>query len=117
MNNDALLYLKTVLDSYLALPDTPARVSRYDRRLALQLFDRGVPFATVEAALLLATARRLCRPLDAPPLTPIRSLHYFLPLIQEITHQPLPKDYVRYLRHKLATLPHRSSTPAPNFKP
>jgi len=103
MDNDAQLYVKAVLDLYLALPETPARVSRFDRGLALQLFQRAVPRSTIEAAFLVASARRLCRPVDAPSLGPIRSLHYFVPVIDEIIHQPLPAEYVRYLRNKLAT--------------
>lgn len=103
MVNDAQLYVQTVLDLYLALPETPTLVSRYDRRLALELFHRDLPSSTVEAAFLLASARRLCRPPDAPALGPIRSLHYFLPVIEEIIHHPLPNDYIRYLRHKLSS--------------
>lgn len=102
MDNDAQLYVQTVLDRYLALPETPTRVSRLDRRLALELCRRGLSMSIVESAFLLASARRLCRPADAPALGPIRSLHYFLPVIEEIIHQPLPNDYIRYLRHKLA---------------
>ncbi len=103
MNNHSRLYVKTVLDLYMALPETPTRVSRFDRSLALQLFQRAVPSSTIEAAFLLASARRLCRPVDAPALGPIRSLHYFVPVIEELIHQPLPADYVHYLRLKLAT--------------
>ena len=111
MDKDAGLYVKTVLDQYLSLGETPTRVNRRDRALALELFGRGVPLSTVEAAFLLASARRLCRAADAPPLGPIRSLHYFLPVIEEIIHQPLPADYVHYLRHKLAPRrPQQSST-------
>ena len=75
MDNDARLYVETLLGLYLALPETPTRVSRFDRSLALQLFQRAVPRSTIEAAFLLASARRLCRPADAPHLGPIRSLH------------------------------------------
>jgi hypothetical protein len=103
MDNDAQHYVQTLLDLYLALPETPTRVSRFDRRLALELFQRAVPHSTVEAAFLLASARRIYRPPDAPALGPIRSLHYFLPVIEEISHRPLPNDYIRYLRLKLAT--------------
>lgn len=103
MNNDARIYVETVLDLYLALPETPTRVSRFDRSLALQLFQRAVPRSTIETAFLLASARRLCRPADAPSLGPIRSLHYFVPVIEEIIHQPLPAGYLLYLRHKLVT--------------
>ena len=112
MDDDARLYVKTVLDLYLSLPETPTRVNRRDRGLALQLFQRSVPLPTIEAAFLLASARRLCRPTDAPPLGSIRSLHYFLPVIEEITRQPpLPAGYLHYLRSKLATCrPQQSST-------
>lgn len=103
MHYDATLYVKSVLDLYLALPETPNRVSRSDRSLALELFQRDVPRSTIEAAFLLASARRLCRPTDAPSLGSIRSLHYFLPVIDEITYQPLPAGYLDYLRRKLAT--------------
>ena len=117
MDNDARIYVQTVLDLYLALPQTPTRVSRFDRSLALQLFHRGVPRSTIEAAFLLASARRLCRPADAPPLGPIRSLHYFVPVIEEITHQPPPAGYVHYLRHKLAAWrTQQPSTTHPRFK-
>jgi hypothetical protein len=60
-----------------------------------------VSASVVEAAIILATARRVLRPPDYPPLAPIRSLHYFLPVIDEITAAPLPPDYLNYLREKL----------------
>ncbi len=103
MKDDPNLYVTTVLDLYLRLPETPTRVSRTDRKLALDLYQRGVLGSTVEAALLLASVRRICRQPDAPPLGPIRSLHYFLPVIEEIIHHPLPNGYLHYLRLKLAT--------------
>lgn len=103
MDDNPSSFVKSVLDSYLALPETPTRLNRRDRALALELFQRGIPRSTIEAALLLASARRLYRPADATPLGPIRSLHYFLPVIEEVLAQPLPGDYLAYLRHKLAT--------------
>jgi len=38
----------------------------------------------MENPLVLAATRRLIRPTDAPPLGPIRSLAYFLPVIEEV---------------------------------
>ena len=58
----------------------------------------------VEAALLLATLRRLSRPSELPPLPKIRSLAYFLPVIAELQQQPLPDGYLDYLRLKLRKL-------------
>lgn len=110
MNPEKQQYVQSVLQLYLDLPHTPARSSRLDRQLAEQLWDRGVRFPAVEMAMLLATARRLMRSPQAPPLGPIRSLRYFLPVIEEITQQPLPESYLHYLRHKVAQLqPERPS--------
>lgn len=103
MTTDSQHYVETVLTLYRKLPDTPNRHSRYDRRLAAQLHQQNVPLALIEAAFLLATARRQLRDPSYPPLSPIRSLHYFLPLIDELLHQPLAPNYLEYLRHKLAS--------------
>lgn len=102
-------YVETVLALYCTLPDTPNRHSRYDRRLAIQLYQRQLPLSLIENAFLLATARRLLRDPSYPPLNPIRSLHYFLPVIKELLDQPPPQAYFDYLRTKLAPL----LTPAP----
>lgn len=70
---------------------TPLRVSAQDLRLAHKLHEQAVPLSLVESALLLASLRRLVRPADLPPLSPIRSLAYFQPVIAEIQQQPLPE--------------------------
>lgn len=98
-------YRQTVLDLYLRLPDTPRRLSRHDLRLVRQLWERQVPMRVVEAAFLLASARRGARRPDAMPLGPIRSLHYFLPLIEELLANPVPESYVAYLRSKVPMRP------------
>ncbi|HME58555.1 MAG TPA: hypothetical protein VKF63_09460 [Terracidiphilus sp.] len=98
---DALDYITSVLTLYLGLPETPLRTSAHDQRLARQLHDRGVPLRLVESAFLLASLRRLVRPADAPPLSPIRSLAYFQPVIEELLAHPVPENYLEYLRLKL----------------
>jgi hypothetical protein len=103
VTTDCQHYVAAVLTLYRKLPDTPQRHSRYDRHLAAQLHQRQVPLPLIEAAFLLATARRFLRDPSYPPLSPIRSLHYFLPLIDELIHQPLAPTYLAYLRHKLAS--------------
>jgi hypothetical protein len=111
MKSDARLYVDKLLKLYLALPDTPNRTSRYDRQLAYDLHQQNVPLETVEAAFLLASARRTLRDPSYPPLAPIRSLHYFLPVIQEVTAAPLPKGYLNYLRQKLSNHAAQKSAP------
>jgi hypothetical protein len=94
-------YVRQVLDAYRKTPGTMGTVRRPDRLLAAQLHQRGVPLAVVENALVLAAARRLIRPVDTPPLGTIRSLAYFLPVIDEVIHLPVNPDYFRYLRQKV----------------
>jgi hypothetical protein len=95
------LYVSTVLMLYVDLPDTALRASNPDYRMARFWFDRGVPIATVESALLLASLRRLTRPHDVPPLPRIRSLAYFQPVVDELLESPAPAGYLGYLRLKL----------------
>jgi hypothetical protein len=97
-------YVAAVLTVYLDLPDTPLRPSPVDQSLASRLHQQAVPLPLVEAALLLATLRRLSRPSELPPLPKIRSLAYFLPVIAELQQQPLPDGYLDYLRLKLRKL-------------
>jgi len=77
------------------------RASIQDQCLAQRLFETGVPLSVVEAALLLASLRRLCRPADVPPLPRVRSLAYFQPVIEELQTNPIPEGYLGYLRIKL----------------
>lgn len=101
-------YVSAVLASYVALPETPARGRLLDRRLAEKWFNEGIDLETVEAALLLGQMRRLARPSDAPRLTPIRSLYYFVPIVEEILQSPLPQEYVGYLKSKLEAAQQRA---------
>ena len=98
---DATNYVAAVLALYLGLPQTPLRASAHDQRLARRLHDHGVHLHVVESAFLLASLRRLLRPADLPPLSPIRSLAYFQPVIDELLASPGPDNYLEYLRLKL----------------
>jgi hypothetical protein len=100
-NSDVTRYISTVLTLYLGLPETPSRPSAQDRRCARELYDRSVPLLVIESAFLLASLRRLLRPADAPPLSPIRSMAYFQPVIAELLSNPVPENYLDYLRFKL----------------
>jgi hypothetical protein len=94
-------YIAAVLTLYIDLPDTPLRASPQDQWLARRLYEQEVPLSLVESALLLGSLRRLFRPADLPPLTPVRSLAYFQPVITELQQNPLPDGYLDYLRLKL----------------
>jgi hypothetical protein len=95
-------YMRQVLDAYRKTPGTTGTVRRADRLLVAQLYQRGLSLKVIENALVLAATRRLVRPPDAPPLGTIRSLAYFLPVIEEVLDLRVSPDYFDYLRHKLA---------------
>jgi hypothetical protein len=98
---DSMTYVAAVVIWYVQLPDTPLCANLQDQRQAQRLHDRGVPLRVVESALLLASLRRLVRPVDVPPLPPIRSLAYFQPVIDELLGHPPPDNYLEYLRYKM----------------
>ena len=105
---DSAEYVRRALDAYRATPGACGVVRKPDRVLAAQWFTRGVPVTVVEQALVLAAARRLARPVDAPPLGVIRSLAYFSPVIDEVLAAPVGDAYFHYLRQRLPRLIGRS---------
>ena len=97
-------FVDTVLQTYVSLPDTPNRTRRDDRYLAMMWHRKAIALFQVKAAMLLATLRRNFRDPEAEPLEPIRSLRYFVPLIEEIQHSGVEESYVEYLKEKLSSL-------------
>lgn len=100
-DGDPEQYVHTVLSLYQLLPETPALPSSRDRLQAHQLQQRGLPLTVIETAFLLGSLRRLLRPPQAPALSPIHSLAYFGPVIEELLHHPVPDSYIEYLRRKM----------------
>jgi hypothetical protein len=92
-------YVAEVLRLYCLLSDTPDRPRPPDRRLAAELDRRRVPLDLIRAAFVVATARRLFSP--SAPLPAIRSLNYFLPILEELQRKPVDPGYVEHLRRRL----------------
>ena len=95
-------YIRQVLEAYRKTAGTMGTVRRADRLLASRLYQRGLSVKVVENALVLAATRRLMRPAGAPPLGTIRSLAYFLPVIEEVLELRVTPEFFEYLRYKLA---------------
>jgi hypothetical protein len=89
-------YVNAVLALYRTSPSTHGHVRKADVRLARELYDRGVCLQIVDDAIVVALCRRLAR--TTPPAEPIRSLHYFLGVIEELLAGALDPGYVVYLR-------------------
>ncbi|HLX06221.1 MAG TPA: hypothetical protein VKY89_00010 [Thermoanaerobaculia bacterium] len=94
-------YVRCVLDLYRSIPETPSRERPADRQLAVALERQGISIEIVAAAFVLATARRHYRDPEAPALSPVRSLHYYLPVIDELRASPPPAGYRESLRQRL----------------
>ena len=94
-------YICRLLEAYRQTPGTTGSIRRPDRLLAVQLYQRGVPLPAVENAFVLAAARRLIRPPDALPLGAIRSLAYFVPVIEEVLIRPISPSYYEHLRRRI----------------
>ena len=94
-------YVDRLLSAYRRTPGTAGAIRRPDRLLAAQLHERGVPLMAVENALVLAAARRMIRPAGSPPLATIRSLAYFLPVIEEVLSLNVSPGYFQHLRARI----------------
>jgi hypothetical protein len=101
VDDDCDEYIRQVLEAYRKAPGTSGTVRRPDRVLAGQLYQRGVSVSVIENAFVLAATRRLVRPADAPPLGTIRSLAYFLPVIEEVVGMRVSPEYFQHVRRKL----------------
>lgn len=104
-------YIRRVLSAYRQIPGTAGVIRRADRLLAAQWYARGVPWRAVENALVLATSRRLFRPTHVSPLGTIRSLAYFVPVLDEVLELTVSQDYFQYLRSQLASFHSNASQP------
>ena len=93
-------YVRQTLDGYRTMPTAWGQVRQADRELAVRLYQERIPLTAVEGAFILAAARRTYRTARYP-LSPIRSLRYFLPIIREILGKPVDPGEVSYLWLKM----------------
>jgi hypothetical protein len=100
-SSDLKDYIKQAVELYRNTPGTMGCVRREDRRLAADLHARGISLPILEKAFVLAAARRCFRAPDAPALAPIRSMYYFVPVIEEVLANPPDDGYMEYLKSKL----------------
>ena len=87
-SDDGVAYVREVLRLYRATPTVLGRLRHTDRVLAGQLYEQHVPLHAVRDALIIGAARRVLHNGYSTPMPPVRSLHYFLPLLREILDRP-----------------------------
>lgn len=94
-------YVDCIKRWFLAHPIVRASFGAADRELAGDLYRRGTPLKQVERALLLGLARKYTSWLNTQNAAPITSLHYFLPLIEEVGQTQVSDSYWSYLEMRL----------------
>lgn len=109
-------FVARVIELYREGACERVRPRRSDRDLARAWYGDGVALDLIETAIRLAHARRAARPQDPPPLQPIRSLHYFVPILEELRVRPPAADYLDYLRSRSPAAPASQATGAPPKK-
>lgn len=88
MSGTCAQYVDEVIRLYRATPTVLGHVRPADRLLARRLFDQRIPLYVIRNALVLGAARRVLHNGFSSPMPPVRSLHYFLPLVREILDRP-----------------------------
>ena len=75
-----------------------------ERKLAAQWFRDGVSWQQVERALLFGLSRKYLAAYNSTAPSPIYSLNYFIPLLDEVAHIDVSDQYWEYLRRRLIDL-------------
>jgi len=113
----AAAYLEQVKRLLLARACVRSVFPAADQKLALQLYQRGVPVERIERAIHLGCLRKYAALLNHQGGTPITSLHYFSLLFEEVERLEISEDYWRYIALKLEKLERQwrqaKLTPAP----
>ncbi|MEJ2081448.1 MAG: hypothetical protein P8Y94_04570 [Acidobacteriota bacterium] len=78
-----------------------ASFSTADEILARKWLEDGVSIERIEQAILLGCARKYVAWRNHHDVTPIRSLHYFEPVLEEIDQMEISSDYWKYVRSRM----------------
>lgn len=98
-----LRYIREVLRLYVRTPTVLGRVRNADRILAGRLYDQGVPLYAIANAFIIGAARRVLHNGFSTPMPPVRSMHYFVPVLREVLDRPPGYREIQLLQEKLAS--------------
>ena len=100
--SDCERYVVEVIRLYRATPTVLGRVRLADHLLARRLYEQRVPLYVIRDALVLGAARRVLHNGFSSPMPPVRSLHYFVPLVREVLDRPPGHREIEHLAEQLA---------------
>lgn len=104
LRDEQALYLQAVEALFLSRPCVRSRFSSADRKLASEWFQSGIDLAMVEQAIVLGCGRKYVSWLNGLQGEPIGSLHYFLPVLEEISKFDLSSEYQSFNRSQVERL-------------
>jgi hypothetical protein len=79
-------------------------LSAADEILAREWFERGVSLEHIEQAILMGCVRKYVSWRNNQTRTPIGSLRYFEPILQELKNMKMDPEYWGYLRYRLGRM-------------
>ena len=94
-------FVEEVRSRLLKYPIVRSSFGAADEKLARELFRKGVSLEQLERALLLGLSRKYVSSLSSLSASPIYSLSYFLPLLDEVAQTETSDRYWEYLRRRL----------------
>lgn len=94
-------FVEQVKKLFLKLVPETVSFSDSDHQLACRWHSQKVSLEIVERALLLGAVRKQFTRVSRPTDPPIRSLHYFQSLLEEVQQIQVKDSYWDHLRHKL----------------
>ena len=98
---DAATYVAEVRRMFCAPACVQGGFGPADARLAADWQREGVSLETVRRAVLLGSVRKSLSLLDRPDGEPVRSLHYFASLLEEVRRESFPDSYWQHLEFNL----------------
>ena len=103
-STDPQAYVESVREYFLSFGCVSGTFSAADQQIAQRLYERAIPLAVIENAMLLGVCRKYICWLNQQSREPIQTLRYFQSVISEVQAQPLPPGYAAYLRQKIQQL-------------
>jgi hypothetical protein len=105
-------YLEEVKRFFLERRCVQSSFTAADEKLARSLYRRGISLAQVKQAILLGAARKYCSIAEHGRATPIRSLHYFTSVFEEV-QENTSISYWKYVAEKVNSFEQNWSDFAP----
>jgi hypothetical protein len=109
-SNPQQVFIEEVKKLFLGLVPGAASFTAADHRLACRWFSQQIPLPLLEKAFLLGSTRKQVTRINRKDDTPIRSLHYFQPLLEEARQIEAGESYWNHLRRQLQRLTQLTSS-------